>query len=652
MYFQIKKLILWPRKDFKRREVEFYPGKVNVISGASKTGKSAVIPIIDYCLGASKCAIPVGTIRESCGWFGVLVNTVEGEKLFARREPEEQRQTGDMFILEDAEEIVLPERINERNANVSQLKATLNRLSGLSSLGMNPYSEGYQSNKTSFRDLMAFTFQSQNIIANPDVLFFKADTTDHREKLKSVFPYILNAVTEEILAARWELERLQKALRQKESALKTTSRTVNIWRGEALSWIGQAKELGLIPSDTITEKNWNGILTQLRQIASTNYRDAKPTIEGLEGVMKDLAELQREESDQALELSRVRQRLNEVRRLIEGSQNYGGAIRIQRDRLEISTWLKQQTNDREDILSTLASEDVNHLDELCSALAGLEIETRTQITMSDRLEKEQLRLRKDGEDRISKLTTVRQRIKNLERRSKEAQAEAFRADSIERYLGRLEQALKLYEQAGEDAELKQEIDDLKGQITELKKVVSEGQIRRREQNALAVVERFAAEIIPKLDAEWPDAAIKFSKHDLTVRILHNGREDYLWEIGSGANWLAYHLSMSMAFQRFFLQTPYHAVPSFLIYDQPSQVYFPQNVSSRSTVDDVEWLDEDVVAVRDIFTAIGNEITRAENRLQVIVLDHANETVWHDIQDIELVEEWRDGKKLVPMSWIE
>ena len=39
----------------------------------------------------------------------------------------------------------------------------------------------------SFRDMAAFNFQPQHIIANPYTLFFKADTTEHREKLKVVF---------------------------------------------------------------------------------------------------------------------------------------------------------------------------------------------------------------------------------------------------------------------------------------------------------------------------------------------------------------------------------------------------------------------------------------------------------------------------------
>jgi hypothetical protein len=85
----------------------------------------------------------------------------------------------------------------------------------------------------------------------------------------------------------------------------------------------------------------------------------------------------------------------------------------------------------------------------------------------------------------------------------------------------------------------------------------------------------AATIIPLLDAEWPNAPIEILPDDLTIRVIHADRSDYLWEIGSGANWLAYHVAVTLALQRFFLEQPQHPVPGLLIYDQPSQVYFPR-----------------------------------------------------------------------------
>ena len=51
-----------------------------------------------------------------------------------------------------------------------------------------------------------------------------------------------------------------------------------------------------------------------------------------------------------------------------------------------------------------------------------------------------------------------------------------------------------------------------------------------------------------------------------------------WEIGSGANWLAYHIAMTLALQKFFLGEPHHSVPGLLVYDQPSQVYFPKRTA--------------------------------------------------------------------------
>src|SRR5690349_24964228 len=101
MQLQLTSLVLWPRNvNLEPRVVSFAANKLNVITGASKTGKSAVIPIIDYCLGSERCAVPVKTIRDACAWFGIVITTSEGEKLLARREPGGQQSTGDLFLLE------------------------------------------------------------------------------------------------------------------------------------------------------------------------------------------------------------------------------------------------------------------------------------------------------------------------------------------------------------------------------------------------------------------------------------------------------------------------------------------------------------------------------------------------------------------------
>lgn len=649
MQFQIKKVILWPRKKFKRREIVFSEGEVNVISGASKTGKSAVIPIIDYCLCSNKCAIPVGVIREECEWFGVLVNTVEGEKLFARREPGEKKQTGDMFVLE-ADNIMLPDEIETKNSTVKQVKDILNGLAGLSNLGMFPQSEGYGAYKTGFRDLMAFTFQPQNIVANPDVLFFKADTTEHREKLKTIFPYILNAVSQQTLADRWELDRLTKTLKQKESEMNAAKVSVSNWISEAQSWIQQASELGLISIENETPEEWPLILELLTQISKSTHRDARTSLPAIDESIKELIELQSAEAKEAAVLTAHRQRLLEIKRLIESSKSYGDAMFVQRDRLAISKWIRDLSKNSDDTLSSIAEEKSGQLDQLCSALEGLELEVQSQTTVFDKLDKEQIRLRAGAENSIARLNGIHSQIRKLERISEDSQKEIFRSDQIERYLGRLEQAISLYNLSGEDAKLNAEIATLASQVTDVRGRISETKIKSKVKNSLASIESIAGQIIPTLDAEWPDAAINFVIKDLTLKIVQGTRDDYLWEIGSGANWLAYHVAISLAFQRFFRQTPAHAVPNFLVYDQPSQVYFPQS-PRHNKVEVIDWRDEDIIAVQKIFSAVSMETKKAEGKLQIILLDHADKKIWGDIENVTIVEEWRDGKKLVPIEWI-
>ena len=67
------------------------------------------------------------------------------------------------------------------------MKRLLDDLAGLSKLDFTggDDSAGFDG-RPSFRDLAAFTFQPQNIVANPDVLFFKTNTYEHREKLRKI----------------------------------------------------------------------------------------------------------------------------------------------------------------------------------------------------------------------------------------------------------------------------------------------------------------------------------------------------------------------------------------------------------------------------------------------------------------------------------
>lgn len=292
------------------------------------------------------------------------------------------------------------------------------------------------------------------------------------------------------------------------------------------------------------------------------------------------------------------------------------------------------------------------LDALVQALAGIEIQLRTQPNLSDTFDKERLRIRSDVEDATKALASVRQEIAILERRSEEVRQTTYRRDRVERFLGRLEQALETFERADDGGAQSDEIATLQGRIDEQKAIYSEQQVRNRTDNALRYVSQIAATILPKLDGEWPNAPVEVLIDDLTVRVVHPDRKDYLWEIGSGANWLAYHVAITLSLQRFFRELPNHCVPGFLVYDQPSQVYFPTGFDGPARDAPGRTRNQDIAAVRAVFAAIADEIVQAKGQLQAIVLDHAGADVWGELVGVMPIAEWRGGDALVPQAWLD
>ncbi len=650
MYFQIYKLILWPKSEQKPRILKFELNKVNVVTGSSKTGKSAVIPIIDYCLGSEKCSIPVGVIRENCSWFGIEIDTLEGRKLLARREPGEH-QTSTAMFWQDGPEIEIPNQIKKENDNLNGVKAKLDRLAMLPSLDTDTEAGGYNA-RASFRDLSAFTFQPQNIIANPDVLFYKTDTTEHREKLRTVFPYVLQAVTPEILSARAELQELLKNQRRLSNELKAMQDESKNWRREAKIWIRQAIELGILAADSNIPDDWGQLLQTLKSLVNKkNINQITPDQDGLNEIIQQLETLRSREKELTTKQFELRQRQIELNRLLEAAETYGDGIVVQRERLAIADWFRDIQISVTDPLVKLAETDEKKIETLCNTLDGIELQLSSQPALSENLDRELLDVKIKTENVIEELTNIRQELALLEKSSDEVQNLNDQYEQASRFIGRLEQALQLYHRSESDSELTQKVSDLEQQINNLRSKIDESQIQKRLDEALDKVAFFANKMIGGLDAEWPDAYIRLNIKELTVQVQRGQRKDFLWEIGSGANWLAYHIVISLALQRFFLDCQHHPVPAFLIYDQPSQVYFPRSYETTEDDEELFLKDEDIKAVRKVFALLDKAVGIYNGKLQVIVLDHADEKVWGGLSNTVLTEEWR-GKKLVPVEWYE
>jgi len=107
MSFQIKKIILYSKKG-ETRVLSLKSNSVNIITGASKTGKSALIHIVDYCLGRKKSRIP-GVVHENVSWFGVHLVRKEEELFVARRNPNPGKLSSEDIYIEKGLDIKVPD---------------------------------------------------------------------------------------------------------------------------------------------------------------------------------------------------------------------------------------------------------------------------------------------------------------------------------------------------------------------------------------------------------------------------------------------------------------------------------------------------------------------------------------------------------------
>lgn len=115
------------------------------------------------------------------------------------------------------------------------------------------------------------------------------------------------------------------------------------------------------------------------------------------------------------------------------------------------------------------------------------------------------------------------------------------------------------------------------------------------------------------------------------------------QMGSGENWVSYHLIAHLALHEWFARNN-RPVPRSLFLDQPSQVYFPPEKDVDGSLRGVN--DEDRLALGRMFQLIYRTVEELAPGLQVIITEHADlDEPWYQSSIVE-----RDGRKLVPEDW--
>lgn len=659
MQLQLINLIIWPKvAALGPRVIKFEKGRVNVITGGSRTGKSAIIPIIDYCLASSECQIPIDTIRDNSAWYGLLLET-ETEQLLLAREGPDGREASDKFFLKRGDAVSIPPFITSSNEKTEGVKHMLNALAGTPYVRLSgaddprPYQE-----RLGFRDLMALVFQSQEVVANQNILFYKTHAHEHRERLKNWLPYILGAETPQILLARQRLSVVQTKLSQLRREYQKAKSVSSTWLENMAGHLQVAKRYGLLdetyelPKEPLPED----LIRTAREILDAKRDRPSATADQVDKAAQEMLLLEKEEDKLSDEVSLARKRLDDLARLKSGLTGYGDTARRRADRLQISQWLEDIAEEAQDCpLCGEAKHDRSRgeIRKISAAFQVVEAEANRTKEVPSSFAREEAALKIDLEKALERRKALGNRIDKALSLNRTAKEQFDRRQNMFFFLGHLKASVDTFESLSTGGDLAQALADLEKEERTLLEQVDPQGVQRRLEVALKVVSQKALERLDTLDAEdkYKRTPPAFSVKDLSLKVLSNdGHWHFLAEVGSASNWLSFHIAFVCALHEYFHEQADSCVPSFAVFDQPSQVYFPKTTRAAQPEDKSQYDDEDVKAVVGIFQTLADSVRAQKGKWQCIVLDHARDEIYGGIDEVYEVDVWRDGEKLIPTHW--
>lgn len=659
MKFQLLKLIIWPKSEkFPPKILTFELGKVNIITGASRTGKSSIIPIIDYCLASSDCFIPIDIIRDYTSWYGVVFQTEIEQILISRKVPSGNKVSNDYYL--SRETIVsIPPVIKESNEKTDGIKHILNAIASMpyfSLGGVENENEIYKA-RLGFRDMMALVFQNQDIVANQNILFYKTHAHEHRERLRNWFPFILGAENIEILTARNRLQFIEKRLNQLRKEFERVKSVSASWMANMLGHLKVAHEYGILEKEVSDSTDPIDLLVIAKHIFENIPEYSKTKFDNIEIANKEIMDLEVEEERISVQIGVAKKRLSDVERLESGLVDYGKSQGKRADRLHISQWMESIASESFACPvcgSSEHSKTTNELSKIIAAFKKSEDQSRRVAEVPSSFAREKERIKLELQKLLDEKEKYQKRFDLLIAHDKNEQEKFQCKKSMFLFLGHLKASMETFEKLADDGDFQKDISNLEKEYSDLVKLVDREAIQKRIDKAVAIVSQGILNHLKTLDVEdkYRRIAPKFSTKDLNISVLSNdGNWHYLAEVGSASNWVSFHISLMCSLQEYFLGLDSSCVPSFVIFDQPSQVYFPKLKRSDEDVEyDPQYENEDIKAVESIFTTLANSVLANQGAWQCIILEHADSSIYGDIEGVYEVVEWRNGEKLIPEEW--
>ncbi len=629
------------------RDVDFRPGELNIITGQSSTGKSALLTIVDYCLGRDEATVPRTAMFSTIAWYAVMWQFNDGSRVVAGRRALRTKSNSRAMLEFGGSDLEMP-AFDELRENVDSeaLRVQIGARIGLDNVMLEANDYGAGPRNVSLGTAVLFCLQEQEEIGTKSTLFHRQAEDGIKLALRDTFPFFLGAVGGDQARKREALRDAKRTLRRADAALGRAESAANERDTVFRDLLGEARAVGLFPSHELIEAgDYRAAALSIlysEQAATWQQADSEADVRAQD-------ERRRLEAD----LARLRSELNHAiatRDMVlnqrGGETEYSRSLQAQVGRLESIGLLPEHDGDAQ--MCPLCAQELPERDATVTQLQERLGELRNSL-----IEVQHVQPR-----RAAAVTRIGARIIEI----RDALASTTRAlDAAARSVGaagpsdvtaqqsfvrgRIDAILRSAESSDQEGidRLRAAQRDAELRVERLDAELSSDEVREQTTSRLNVIGTYLGEYSREFEAESADRPVRLDINALTIVVDEEFGPVELTGFGSGANWVGYHIAAHLALHRYFVRQN-RPVPRFLMLDQPSQAHFQGDLSASGEGS----ADREGERVRAMFKVVAEFAEAHSGAMQVIIIDHARYADEWFTSHVRY--DWHDGEKLIPDSW--
>ena len=643
----------------KVHSVSFGPG-VNVVTGKSSTGKSALIEIFDYCFGSSDFTIPDGVITSNSEIYFVVINVMNVDLVLARRKDDAKaaflKPVSDLAKTADSQKLTLSYFEDSFFIPLTDFKRALGRYFGLRITDVEVSStdrqyRGQKKPRPSRRSFTSFMLQHQNLIANKHALFYRFDEREKRDQVIEHLKIFLGFADQQYFIKTQELDALQmrqrsielripKAAEMRKSAANSLDSAIREYHAASGNYMDLGETADLVSAPAIALEAIRALRVEVKSTSGEQIRQRD--------------ELERNRARQIGELREAQRSLSSIRASIAFAKRYtseAGAVNVP-ESAKVSDTICPFCNSSHEGIKAEANE-------LSSAITWLNDELRKSTHLLESFEEEELKAKRRVEEKETEVLESDKQLAKIDAQIKDLEKFRTQHELALKAKLRAEAALEsLLEKP--DEELGQQLEAVKIEIKELTKFLRDKyDVKKKLETAESEIDKLLSDLGARFDFEesYRPINLRFSLETFDLWHETAQRKVFLRSMGSGANWLYCHLALFLALHRYFASLGNACtIPSILFFDQPSQVYFPsildndtefspEDLAAKEGQSRKRSVDEDIVSVTNLYSQLvrycgeTKEATGIEP--QIIVTDHADNL---DLEGDTIFEDLVQGRR--------